>query len=87
MKVSKQWKYSIAVKRLPALVGAFCVITAVGVLFVVDRAFANPYPTVTQGDLDEDRVYSPYAGRAYPDQVFFGDMHFHTNLSVATPDY
>ena len=29
----------------------------------------------------EDEVYSPYVGRAYPDEVFFGDMHFHTNLS------
>ena len=26
-------------------------------------------------------MYSPYAGRAYSDRVFFGDMHFHTNLS------
>jgi hypothetical protein len=29
----------------------------------------------------EKKVYSPYAGRAYPDQVLFGDTHFHTNLS------
>ena len=28
-----------------------------------------------------ERVYSPYAGREYPDDVFFGDTHFHTNLS------
>ena len=28
-----------------------------------------------------DRVYSPYVGRDYPDQVLFGDTHFHTNLS------
>jgi len=27
------------------------------------------------------KVYSPYVGRDYPDQVFFGDSHFHTNLS------
>jgi hypothetical protein len=32
-------------------------------------------------DFEEEAVYSPYAGRAYPDQVFFGDTHFHTNLS------
>jgi hypothetical protein len=36
---------------------------------------------VTKDDLKEERVYSPYAGRAYSDQVFFGDMHFHTELS------
>jgi hypothetical protein len=27
------------------------------------------------------KVYSPYVGRAHPDQVLFGDTHFHTNLS------
>ena len=32
-------------------------------------------------DLEPERVYSPYAGRAYPDRVLFGDLHFHTNLS------
>jgi hypothetical protein len=26
--------------------------------------------------------YSPYAGRAYPTQVLFGDTHLHTDLSV-----
>jgi len=29
----------------------------------------------------DGKVYSPYVGRAYPDRVFFGDMHFHTDLS------
>ena len=32
-------------------------------------------------EVKSDRVYSPYAGRNYPDQVLFGDMHFHTDLS------
>jgi hypothetical protein len=36
---------------------------------------------VTEEDVVEEPVYSPYAGRAYSDQVFFGDMHFHTDLS------
>ena len=31
--------------------------------------------------LSDEPVYSPYAGRDYPDQVLFGDTHFHTNLS------
>lgn len=30
---------------------------------------------------DTTRVYSPYAGRAYPDRVLFGDLHFHTSIS------
>jgi hypothetical protein len=36
---------------------------------------------LTKDDFVEERVYSPYAGRAYADQVFFGDMHVHTNVS------
>ena len=62
------------------LVSSF-VLAAFGLSFVINSASASPYPGVTQDDLREERVYSPYAGRAYPDRVFFGDMHFHTNLS------
>ena len=36
---------------------------------------------VTEKDFAEQKVYSPYVGRAYADQVFFGDTHFHTELS------
>ena len=36
---------------------------------------------VTAEDLEPPQVYSPFVGRAYPDQVLFGDMHFHTDLS------
>jgi hypothetical protein len=49
---------------------------------------ASPYDA---GKITEDsfeakksgggKVYSPYAGREYPDQLLFGDTHFHTNLS------
>ena len=28
-----------------------------------------------------DPVYSPFAGRDYPDQVLYGDLHFHTEIS------
>ena len=45
-------------------------------------ALASPYDRkVTQDDLKEERIYSRYAGRDYPDRVLFGDSHFHTNLS------
>ncbi len=37
--------------------------------------------TVSKKSAVSGKVYSPYVGRAYPDQVLFGDMHFHTNLS------
>ena len=36
---------------------------------------------LTEEDLAEEEIYSPFVGRAYPDEVFFGDMHFHTDLS------
>ena len=36
---------------------------------------------ITGDDLIVADVYSPYVGRAYPDQVFFGDTHLHTKLS------
>jgi hypothetical protein len=36
---------------------------------------------LTEADFEDERVYSPYAGRNYPDEVLFGDTHFHTNLS------
>jgi hypothetical protein len=36
---------------------------------------------ITEEDLVEEPVYSPYAGRNYADNVFFGDMHFHTEHS------
>ena len=40
-----------------------------------------PEIVVDVDDLKDARVYSPYVNRAYPDTVFFGDTHFHTNLS------
>jgi hypothetical protein len=50
---------------------------------VLGSAFASLQElVVTEEDFKEQRVYSPYAGRAYPDRVFFGDTHFHTKLSV-----
>ena len=36
---------------------------------------------VTEDDFKDESVYSPYANRAYPDKVYFGDTHVHTNLS------
>jgi hypothetical protein len=45
-------------------------------------AFSSPYDReVTAEDLEQERVYSPFVGRNYPDQVLFGDTHFHTNQS------
>jgi len=60
------------------------VATLAGIYLAVGTtaSFASPYDRViTAEDFKEKKVYSPYAGRNYPDQVLFGDTHFHTNLS------
>ena len=31
--------------------------------------------------VDSSEDYSPFVGRDYPDQVLFGDLHFHTEIS------
>ncbi len=36
---------------------------------------------VTPEMLEPAAIYSPFVNRDYPDQVLFGDTHFHTNLS------
>jgi len=61
-------------------------ITSCGIILTICLSFslvnASPYEQkVTQEDFKEQKVYSPFAGRNYPDQVLFGDTHFHTNLS------
>lgn len=33
-------------------------------------------------DLYPGKAYSPYADRSFPDQVFWGDTHLHTGLSM-----
>ena len=71
-----------AVKELALF--RFLAVTVVlfGLTIVAQPAGASPQElVVTVEDFAEERVYSPYAGRAYADRVFFGDMHFHTELS------
>ncbi len=82
MKRSKQEAKSLFVNCLLAVLGSFFVVAAWGLSMVVGPAFASPQElVVTDKDFEEKRVYSPYAGRAYPDRVLFGDTHLHTNLS------
>ena len=35
-----------------------------------------------EADIYKGRPYSPYAERAFPTQVYFGDTHVHTGLSL-----
>ena len=58
------------------------IIAVVAMTLAAGSVFASGQDrTLTEEDFEEERVYSPYAGRAYADNVFFGDMHFHTELS------
>ena len=59
------------------IAGAFSLL-----LIVAGSEFAvSQEVVVTEEDFQDQAIYSPYAGRAYADQVFFGDTHFHTELS------
>ncbi|MEE9132723.1 MAG: DUF3604 domain-containing protein [Gemmatimonadota bacterium] len=66
-----------------AIVGSFFALVLVGLSMGSGHLAAQEPRTfrVTADDLEGEKVYSPYAGRNYPDQVLFGDTHFHTNLS------
>ena len=82
MKIWKQLKTAMSSKRLLTTLGTAIILAVSGLSTSVNIALASPYDReVTQDDLKQERVYSPYAGRDYPDQVLFGDTHFHTNLS------
>ena len=69
-------------RRLLTLSLACFVLATFGLGTGVNPAFASGNErVVTEEDFVEERVYSPYVDRAYPDQVLFGDTHYHTNLS------
>ena len=83
MKCLKQERQRMPFNRMLTILRSLFVLAACGLSMVLGPAFASPQElVVTEEDFKEQRVYSPYAGRAYSDQVFFGDTHFHTNLSV-----
>jgi hypothetical protein len=59
------------------------------VLLIASLLIALPAAAQDFGNAEEfaagtlkNPEYSPYAGRGYPTQVFWGDTHLHTNLSV-----
>jgi hypothetical protein len=63
------------------LLSSFFFLGIFALSIVLQPASASPYPTVSQEDLVEKKAYSPFVDRSYPDQVFFGDTHFHTEVS------
>lgn len=65
-------------------------ICAAGLATTAGYTAASPYGEVKSEDISvtetvkevkSERIYSPFAGRDYPDQVLFGDMHSHTEVS------
>ena len=58
-------------------------ITVVGCLLVSSLAQAQFVPSAESlSGLYPGKTYSPYAKRAFPSQVFWGDTHLHTSLSL-----
>jgi len=55
--------------------------SVLGLMLLTAQSVLASAPPVKAADLEPERIYSPYAGRNYPDQVLFGDTHFHTDLS------
>ena len=41
-----------------------------------------PPPESLEGAFPAQKHYSPYAGRNFPDQVYWGDTHLHTGMSM-----
>ena len=75
-----------AKKGILILTVAFVVVCCFSIF--ANSAFASPHDlVVTKEDFKSEKkkkykkVYSPFVGRDYPDQVLFGDTHFHTTLS------
>jgi len=70
---------------LAALTAATLSLMAPGASSSLEEANVSPEDIELPGEVQEvkgQRVYSPFVGRDYPDQVLFGDMHFHTDVSV-----
>ncbi len=57
-------------------------VAALTVLMAIGAAHASPWDAnPTPEKVAEQKIYSPYVNRDYPDKVLFGDTHFHTELS------
>lgn len=56
----------------------FCLVSA---LILFPALLSAQETVVTPEMMESEPVYSPFVGRDFPDQVLFGDTHFHTELS------
>ena len=65
--------------RAIATLALLCLAT----VFMPERASAQINPQVQDADkLYPGKTYSPYAQRAFPSEVYWGDTHLHTGLSL-----
>jgi hypothetical protein len=67
------------------LAGIFFVVLAAIFFSLSGPAFADYAGSVKKEDVEgvfKAPGYSPYAGRNFPTQVYWGDTHLHTNLSL-----
>ncbi len=70
-------------KALIHTLGAVALVYSCNMLFVVWAQIPPPPDGAgVLSDLYEGKTYSPYAERGFPDKVFWGDTHLHTNLSM-----
>ena len=66
--------------RLPLILSTLIFIMLAG---LASTAFAQIAPAKESlSNLYPGKAYSPYAQRSFPDQVFWGDTHLHTGLSM-----
>ena len=62
------------------VVNLLCSVVLVGSATTVFAQISPSRESLTE--LYPGKVYSPYAERSFPDQVFWGDTHLHTGLSM-----
>ena len=65
--------------KIPATLIALSLLIAAPFVLAQD---VKPTTDGTQGHFEKQQNYSPYAGRNFPTQVYWGDTHLHTGMSM-----
>ena len=71
----------MSVTRAFTFVVTLCAVTATAALAQDPVGLPPPPPTI-EGAFPAQKHFSPYAGRNFPTQVFWGDTHLHTGMSM-----
>ena len=82
MKLTNHRKKNLS--KLLLSVVSITALTLPGITFAEQASYpvGDMMLPVTQAELFKKPGYSPYAGRNFPTQVYWGDTHLHTNLSL-----